>query len=64
MIDIKSKNQESKKVFVAMWFNEKVDFIYEQAVEPAIRECNYEPERIDRVEHNNIIDDEIRMENK
>ena len=25
-----------------MWFNEKVDFIYEQAVEPAIRECNYE----------------------
>ena len=55
----KRKNQESKKVFVAMWFNEKVDFIYEQAVEPAIRECNYEPERIDRVEHNNIIDDEI-----
>ena len=63
-LEEKRKNQESKKVFVAMWFNEKVDFIYEQAVEPAIRECNYEPERIDRVEHNNIIDDEIRMENK
>ena len=58
-LEEKRKNQESKKVFVAMWFNEKVDFIYEQAVEPAIRECNYEPERIDRVEHNNIIDDEI-----
>ena len=47
-----------------MFYFEKVDFIYEQAVEPAIRECNYEPERIERVEHNNIIDDEIRMENK
>ena len=58
-LEEKRKNQESKKVFVAMWFNEKVNFIYEQAVEPAIRECNYEPERIDRVEHNNIIDDEI-----
>ena len=55
----KRKNQESKKVFVAMWFNEKVNFIYEQAVEPAIRECSYDPVRIDRVEHNNIIDDEI-----
>ena len=33
-----------------MWFNEKVEtsphFIYEQAVEAAIRECNLKAERI------------------
>ena len=36
-----------------MWFNEKVDFIYEQAVEAAIVRGTViiEPERIDRVEH-------------
>ena len=58
-LEEKRKNQESKKVFVAMWFNEKVDFIYKQAIEPVTDECGYDPVRIDRVEHNNIIDDEI-----
>ena len=41
-LEEKRKNQESKKVFVAMWFNEKVDFIYEQAI-CNFRECSYDP---------------------
>ncbi len=55
----KRKNQESKKVFVAMWFNEKVDFIYEQAIKPAIKNCGYEAVIINREQFNNNIDDKI-----
>jgi hypothetical protein len=45
--------------FCAMWFNAEVTPVWTEAIEPAITEAGYEPKRIDNVEHNNRIDEEI-----
>ncbi|MCK6478654.1 MAG: hypothetical protein L6R43_00475 [Planctomycetes bacterium] len=50
--------------FVAMRFSEEMAPVYQQGMEPAIRECGYEPIRVDRVEHNNKICDLIIAELK
>ena len=52
----------SNQAFVAMWFNDEVKEAYEKSIEPAIRDAGYDPVRIDRIEHNNKIDDEIIAE--
>lgn len=44
--------------FIAMWFSEEVKPTSE-AIHRAISAAGYDPVRIDRVEHNNPIDDEI-----
>lgn len=46
-------------VFVAMWFNPEMETIYQKAIGPAIDECGYKAIKINNVEHNNKIDDEI-----
>lgn len=51
--------KSSRNAFVAMWFDESLDSIYSEAIEPAIRDAGYEPIRIDKTEHVNRIDDEI-----
>lgn len=50
---------ESTQAFVAMWFNAEVESAYNNAIALAIKETGYEPIRIDRVDHNNKICDEI-----
>jgi nucleoside 2-deoxyribosyltransferase len=45
--------------FCAMWFSPKLMPVWNEAIEPAIRDAGYDPLRIDRIEHNNKIDDEI-----
>jgi hypothetical protein len=45
--------------FIAMWFDEGLDDIYENGFQPGILGAGYNPLRIDRVEHINRIDDEI-----
>lgn len=45
--------------FCAMWFAPEVSAIWSDAIEPAIKEAGYKAVRIDGVEHNNKIDDEI-----
>ncbi|HDR8145028.1 TPA: nucleoside 2-deoxyribosyltransferase [Bacillus cereus] len=50
---------ESKQAFVAMWFSPEMDSVYKNAIATAIKEAGYDPVRIDKVEHNNKIDDEI-----
>lgn len=49
----------SRYGFVAMWFSDTTDPAFARGIEPAIRRAGYEPVRIDRVEHNRKIDDEI-----
>jgi hypothetical protein len=49
----------SNRAFVAMSFEEGLKPLYENAIEPAIRESGYDPLRMDRHEHVNRIDDEI-----
>jgi hypothetical protein len=56
---LKNRPGMQSKVFVAMWFNEEMDRVYSEVIEPAIKETGYESFRIDRHDHNNRIDDEI-----
>lgn len=59
---IKTLQAKSKNGFVAMWFDTKMHKLFNQAIEPAIKEAGYDPVRIDKKEHNNKIDDEIISE--
>ena len=49
----------SSQAFVAMWFNDSMDAVYNHAFAPAIQAAGYEPYRIDRDNFLNKIDDEI-----
>ena len=53
---------ESSKAFVAMWFDDSMDEVWENAIKPGIEDAGYEAIRIDRKEHVNKIDDEIIAE--
>ena len=53
---------DSSKAFVAMWFDEAMDEVWENAIKPGIEDAGYEPVRVDRKEHVNKIDDEIVAE--
>lgn len=49
----------SSQAFVAMWFDNSMDAIYNHAIAPAIQAAGYEPYRIDRGNFLNKIDDEV-----
>ena len=49
----------STTCFVAMWFDDSMNSLYNRAIEPAIQEAGYMLSRIDYKQHNNKIDDEI-----
>jgi len=53
---------EKKQGFIAMWFNEDLNEVYINGLSKAIKDCGYEPMRIDLKQHNNKIDDEIIAE--
>lgn len=55
----KMSNPESNIVFIAMKFEDSLKEFSEKWVETAVRESGFEPIRIDKYEHNNLIDDEI-----
>ncbi len=59
LMEMQKSGRTSAFVFVAMWFAEQMNDIYDNAIEPAIRNAGYEPIRVDRTEHVNRIDDEI-----
>jgi len=56
--DLQRGNPSSRVGFIAMWFRKELDPVL-LAIESGIRDAGYDPKRIDRVEHNNRIDDEI-----
>jgi nucleoside 2-deoxyribosyltransferase len=62
VISLQSKQVDSKKAFVAMWFSDEVDSVWEDGFFPALNELGYEPLRIDKKEHNDKIDDHIIAE--
>lgn len=55
-------NPNSEQAFVAMWFDPSMNEAYDQGIDPAIQAAGYRPQRIDRKEHVNRIDDEIIAE--
>ena len=50
---------DSAQAFVAMWFSEEVEKVYEEGIKPAIEDAGYKPMRIDRKPDLDKIDDEI-----
>lgn len=51
---------DSNNAFVAMWFNEQTNDLYNTVFEPVLDECGYKkPYRVDQKNHANKIDDEI-----
>jgi len=59
LTEMQKSGRVSGFVFVAMWFAENMNDVYNNAIEPAIRDAGYKPIRVDRIEHVNRIDDEI-----
>ncbi|GAB4257998.1 hypothetical protein [Deferrisoma sp.] len=59
---LKAKNPESQQGFVAMWFDEDMRSVYDQAIKPAIEAAGYKAVRVDDLEHSGKIDDRIIAE--
>jgi hypothetical protein len=59
LLEINRAGRQSSFAFVAMWFDPSMNEVYDEGIEPAIRESGYKSLRIDRVQHANRIDDEI-----
>jgi hypothetical protein len=57
--EIQNPNQTSYIAFVAMKFEDKLKDFSDKWFEKAILDAGYKPIRIDKYEHNNLIDDEI-----
>lgn len=57
--DLLVNHKRTTNAFVAMWFDPSISGIYSTAIAPAIEECGFRPVRVDNVEHNNDITDEI-----
>ena len=57
--ELLTNQKHTINAFVAMWFNPSVSGVYSSAIAPAIEECGFRPVRVDNVEHNNEITDEI-----
>jgi len=55
---------DSKRVFVAMWFDKSMDDYYKDGFKKAVEEAGYIPARIDLKEFNNKICDELIAEIK
>lgn len=50
--------RDSDQVFVAMWFSPKMEQVYAEAIEPAIRDARYNPQRVGQGQTTDRIDDE------
>jgi hypothetical protein len=63
---IKAERQvvNSKQVFVAMWFDDSMESVYNNSIYPAIKRANYKPMHIGKKESTGKIDDEVRAEIK
>lgn len=57
--ELRRNTKKGNQAFVAMWFNSELDDAYDSGIAPALQACGYTPTRVDRVEHNGKIDDEI-----
>ena len=52
-------NVDSSQAFVAMWFDDSMERVYDEGIAPAIEDCGFKPKRIDRDPAVDKIDDAI-----
>lgn len=57
--EMRRSSSTSAQGFIAMWFDDSLNDVYESGLQAAIFSSGYDPVRIDRIEHVNRIDDEI-----
>jgi hypothetical protein len=57
--NIKKINADSQQGFVAMWFDDSMQTVFDSSIAPGILDAGYKPHRVDLREHNDKIDDEI-----
>ncbi len=57
--ELRKVNRDSEIGFCAMWFDPSVERLWTDVIERAIRDAGYRPVRIDKVEHNEDINDEM-----
>lgn len=57
--EIYRQRPDSQQAFIAMWFDETTQVMYDNCIAKAVIDCGYRPLRIDKKEHINKIDDEI-----
>jgi nucleoside 2-deoxyribosyltransferase len=57
--EMRRRPATSSRGFVAMWFDQSMNDVYERGLQAGVLKAGYDPVRIDRVEHINRIDDEI-----
>ena len=55
-------NTDSARAFVAMWFDDSLNAAYDEGIAQAIRDCGFEPRRIDHDPSVDKIDDAIIAE--
>lgn len=55
-------HHNSKQCFVAMWFDNEIENLYTNVIDPAVRSANYIPRKINDIHHTDIIDDRIISE--
>ena len=56
---LQSQAAQTRQAFVAMWFDPKMNEIYNKAFVKGIEEAGYKPHRADKREYNDKVDDEI-----
>jgi hypothetical protein len=59
LAELQKINADSEQCFVAMWFDQKMNKIYDDVIAKAVLDAGYRPHRVDKKEFNDRIDDEI-----
>ena len=57
--ELRTRQIQRQQAFVAMWFADEMTLAFTDGIEPALRATGYRALRIDRVEHNDKVDDRI-----
>lgn len=60
--ELRRRSPASDHAFVAMWFNDSMTGLWDQGIRPALQDTGYKAFRIDKLEHNDRIDDRILAE--
>jgi nucleoside 2-deoxyribosyltransferase len=60
--ELRARRAASTQAFVAMWFTDETKVVYDNGIEPGIRNAGYKALIIRKKEHANKIDDEIIAE--
>ena len=61
-VEEQARKTDSSQCFVAMWFDDSTDEVYEKGIKKAVEDCGYTPRRIDKKHHFNKICDEAIAE--